>query len=317
MGAGRLALRELLELNLGFDPEYGAGLLTNHLSMCLIALDRLGAPPQRLKAFFESHTGSLVPLHDDGGRRAALLRRLRDQGRAPLLRERLAELAPGLAGAAFHGLIRLAYALEADLDAELAHALGYFEECRMTLEAPDVEPDADDPVALLEEVHALRLPRPAAPNIAIRMQAAFAIPAVAQAAGRLRVDAGTLERLAAAALRLYAGSDDFTALHAVTACHASRLLVPHVDATTLARCLWPALLAAYVSTGSPRLPDDAGLDRLRARGAPGWDEVAAAATRSDDDHVVKIGWSCRSEDAAYGDPLYRVVAWRAAERGSA
>lgn len=311
------SLRALLESNLRFAPEFQQGLLTNHLSMCLVALDRLGAPPARLREFFDAYRGPLEPLRDDAGRRETLLRRLAEVGRETLLRERLPQLVAGLGGAAFHGLIRLAYAIESDLDDELAHALAYFEEAQLPLQTAAAATDEADPLALLESLHALGQPRPQGANIALRMERAFATPEVARTAARLAFEPGTLARLAAAALLVYATSDDFTALHGVTASHAARVVAPYVDETLLARSLWLALAAAYVSTGSPRLPDRQARHALRTRSAPDWSDVAAAALRTNDDHVSKIVFSCRSEDAAYRDPLYRVVAWRAAERGRA
>ena len=182
---------------------------------------------------------------------------------------------------------------------------------------PSREGDEREPRLLLDELHRLRIPRPAAPNIALRMRAAAADPRGRTIASRLVIDDGTLPRLAAASLALYASTDDFTALHAVTACYAARALVPFVDIPTLVGNLWSALVAAYLSAGSPALLDEAGLEAMRCSAAPAWPEIARRATETDDDHVSKIVWSCLAEDRTYGDPLYRAVAWRVAERGSA
>src|SRR5580704_8006042 len=51
--------RGLLSQSTNFHPFYGDG-LSNHLPMALAALDRLGATPGRLNAFYAASVASLV-----------------------------------------------------------------------------------------------------------------------------------------------------------------------------------------------------------------------------------------------------------------
>ena len=141
------SLDELLAYNRTRDPEYD-GSLSNHLSMALGALAKLGATDARLTAFAERYETEPLrarsPLASPDfraslGTRAAFVAlaeqfeaACRERGRHALLGEVLPEVLPGLAGGAFHGLIRSAYALDAEDDAELAHGLAYF----VTVAAP-------------------------------------------------------------------------------------------------------------------------------------------------------------------------------------
>ena len=44
---------------------------------------------------------------------------------------------------------------------------------------------------------------------------------------------------------------------------------------------------------------------------PEWPAILESACEADDEHVIKIVYSCWAEDTAYNDPLYRAVAARA------
>jgi hypothetical protein len=48
----------------------------------------------------------------------------------------------------------------------------------------------------------------------------------------------------------------------------------------------------------------------RARPAPPWPELHAAARRSRDEHDISLTFSAWQEDTMYHDPLYRVAVAR-------
>ena len=121
-------LLALLEAGAGFDAEYAGG-LSNHRPMALLALARLGAPASRLEAFAQRYARRLQaapppqawpagePWDRRLGQRQAwpqyrdfFRQQLRRQGRPSLLRQVLPRLMQGCGAAAFHGLIRVAYA---------------------------------------------------------------------------------------------------------------------------------------------------------------------------------------------------------------
>lgn len=324
-------LKALLDQGAGHDAEYAGG-LSNHLPMALRALQALGAGDDRLHAFAQSYAVRLSPAPADEawpagdawpsrfGERAAwpAYRSLFAQwigweGGDAVLSQALPVLMPGCGAAAFHGLIRTAYAMSSAHAGELADGLAYWA-CRYLdlgpLPGPGDETDPDAVLAGLQRSFAKR--RFGAGLIFERMAAAAAAPGFGPQLARLRVDAATLPLLARCATALYAKSGDFTALHLVTSCHALRLLQPWLaDAPEALRCYWQAYAAAAAAAFAA-----SGIAGLADNDAPSseatWDEIRAAAAASDNEHVIKLAYSCLEEYAACGDDGCRLAAARAA-----
>ena len=328
-------LERLLDAELDFDPTTRSG-LSSHLPMALLALDRLAAPDDRLVVFFDDYATGLVPLRPEAGieldgttwtevlgRRSAAgdLRRYFEHVVAATdvdtaLREYLPALVPGIGSAAFHGVIRLAYAVESNNPRQVAAGLAYLASVYLRLaDAELTDGENDDPVALLADLRdhpQLGRRTFGAGNITVQMARVARTPEF-QDIGGVAIDARSLERIAFASVRLHASTNDFTALHAVTGTHATRVLLPYLDAADRARALrflFQAIAAAYLTIGSPPIETEADL----ARGpAPAWDSIVAAATASDDEHVIKLAYSARAERDQWGhDPLYRRSAAREA-----
>jgi hypothetical protein len=307
------ALHELLDAELAYDPVTVQD-FSDHLPMALVALDRLGASDARLAEFSERYASSLVPVRDD-------VQSVRDRyasdvdalGIDGAVRANLPRFVPGIGSAAFHGVIRLAYAIEARHAGQVAAALAYCDEVREPLSAAPPPAWGDDPVALLEAVRGdpvLAGRRFDAVSISDRMALVAAVPEFAASAGlRLRDD--SLARVAAAARALHACTGDFTALHAVTGTHAVRVVLPYLDVAQQALALryhFEAIAAAYLTMGTPRI---APVDTTHA---PAWDDLVATALASDDEHVVKLTYTAQAEARAHGDDAtYRWCAAREAE----
>lgn len=303
-------LAALLRDGARWDAEY-TGSLSNHLPMALVALQRLGASDQRLLEFasrysLRLHAAPPIETWDPGD---PWRERLGDPGAWPLYRDLFAQwqaaegplallqqavphLMPGCGAAAFHGLIRTAYAFESGQAGELADGLAYWA-CRwmdLGLTGPVSGPLQRDPTPLAAALAAL----PASPEnlIAHRMQAAVLTPEFDGIAARLALNEETLPRLARLAAQSYARSGNFTVLHLVTSAHALRLLLPFIDEPLPAlAAYWRAYAAGVVAS-----------QLLQGRVAPmrPWPELAAAACASDDDHLVKLVDACRQEQAAHG-----------------
>ena len=317
-------LHRLLDANLRLPPEY-RDQLTNHLPMALQALHAMGASEQRLDDFFAVYAQRFVGLEavpdaspvadwcalrgtSDGfaALRATFVRALAGKGRDTVLREALPHLLPGVAAAAFHGLIRTAHAIEAGHDGELAAALAYWAWRWQALALPPIQ-------APLEfDEWANELTAQAAdwtcegPLISIRMGIAAASAPYRALAGRLAASHDLLPRLADFAARRYALTANFTVLHLVTGVRAFRVVSPWLDDVAAAKLLLVhAFTAAYLAArvdlrAEPILPP-----------ALTWPEVIAAATASDDDHLVKLVHACREEQAAYGNAATLAAARRA------
>lgn len=331
MAAPRISpLNRLLDEGATRAPEYRAD-LSSHLPMALIALDRLGADARRLRAFAATYVRdkSLAlaappapwPAGDPWQGRfgdiaawPAYRRLFRDwiayESGVGMLAQVLPALMRGCGGAAFHGLIRSAYALEARHADELADALAYWA-CRwMDLGEPGPGGAAGDPATVLK---ALALPATKEPLIALRMQAAARRRGFAAAANALRIDDRTLARIARLAARLYARSGNFTVLHLVTSTHALRVLLPFVaEPQAAVAAYWRAVVAGVVAS---RL-DLATLGRAPAPRP--WSELVAAAIASDDDHLIKLVDACRQEQQAHGGaPDWQRAATRVVLQGAA
>lgn len=94
------------------------------------------------------------------------------------------------------------------------------------------------------------------------------------------------EQLAAAALRVCAATNDFTALHAVTGLAAVRSLRPWIEDSRLAtRYAFQALVAAYLSRGAPPLWSRDHYDEVAASAPRDVAEVRRRAAASDDARV--------------------------------
>ena len=314
-----MTLTDLLDEGAGFDAEYGGG-LSNHRPMALLALARLGASDARLTAFAHAYTQRLQPAPPPArwpagdawaarlGQRDAwpayrdlFLHWLLTEDAGAVLQQALPRLMQGCGAAAFHGLIRTAYALQSGLGQELADALAYWA-CRWTdLGSSQAVGAVDDAEAVLRQ---LRRVQSDSDRIGQRMKAAAAAPHFQHTVARLRISDHTLPQLAALAAKAHAATGNFTAVHLLTSAHAMRLLLPYLDEPVPAlQAYWCAFAAAVCAAG------------LQASQVPPplpWPLLVAAALQSDDDHLIKLVDSCREEQTFYGGaPLWQQAATRA------
>ena len=334
VGGSSAGLSTLLDEELAYDATTRTR-LSNHLPMALVALHGLGADDDRLAAFAASYRGRLAPVHDVealgsfdewraargrhgayGPARAYLGARVDADGLDATLRRHLPHLVDGVSGAAFHGVIRLAYALESESGPRVAAGLAYLTEQHQPLGPRGVAaPVTDDPVVALARLRAdaeLRgVADTAEGNIGERMAAVARHPGFAGVADWLEVTPTTAHELTGAALALYAATDDFIALHGLTGSHALTVVAPYADDPgELAAWWFQALAAAYVTIGSPALDDPHGAIAHWLETPSSWDSIASAAAGSDDEHVVKLAYTARELDARHHDPMYRAVAAR-------
>jgi hypothetical protein len=323
-------LHRLLDDSLALGPEYEAG-MASHLPMALAALDGLGANEARMRAFYASYatrlaqapTGPSPVAADDASSSWRALRgridgyaRLRGHfatalardGRDAVLRTALPSLIDGAAGAAFHGPIRVAHAVESVHDGELAAALAYCA-ARWT-PLPEPSPSAErftDALAWLDAIDAHQRRsapgwRSTAPLINQRMQGAVRTVAWRELAGALAPvdgDVGALlASLAKAAAARYAVTRNFTVLHMATASRAAQVLAPWLPTDPAAWApLLHAVAAASISARAVQRPRR-GPDDL------GWDDVRRAACASTDDHVVKLVHAMAMQNARSPDPVW-------------
>ena len=312
---------QLLEAGSRYHVHYGDR-LANHLPMVLIALDKLAAAPAQLRHAFDRSTPQLqlrpgTPVDDitdiaecrnrDDLFPSALRyyeQQLKHLGIAKCLQQELPKLLPSIATAAFHGLIRTAYGIDARHLEEIAMGLTYWnlDYHELASSTKQVPQPADELIALVAE----KFPDvPLAPgNIADHMESVTRQPGWMETPIQPKLLG--LEDIAQVAINAYLGTKNFTLLHGVTGCHALRLILPYcANQERALRYFWQGLVIAYLSTGpktiKPAVSEEI-KDIARRQG-----EIREKALHSDDDHVIKLAYSALEEFHYYGDRKYLQV----------
>jgi hypothetical protein len=335
VGRSEAELGRLLDEGRRFSAEFPF-YLANHLPMILVALHRMGASDERLGEYFVRYRDAnrLQPLpaavapiaqadwtlaRGDRAREADTIKFFRGEaerlGSGGVVGAYLPTLLPGLAASATHGLMRLAYGVMREDDAEIATALGYWAATYLELgAATGAEPTTDDPIEVLLRMRGIESYRHVETERDLLwhfMRAIAAKPEFKPVVDSLAIGPGTFQRVRQASLALYAGTMDFCALHALTGCHWLRLLRPATPDFDLAlRYFWQAIATLYPKIGFPDLPSAEMLEEWRRLPCPDWPEIEAAAIACDDEHDLSLTFSAREEWKAYGDRLYQVVAAR-------
>ncbi|MFC6633065.1 questin oxidase family protein [Microbulbifer taiwanensis] len=310
---------ELLEAASRYHVRYGDR-LANHLPMVLIALDKMGASHEQMRHAFDRSIPHLerprLQPPDPNISIAACRNReelfpsalryyetqIKQHGIAECLRRELPPLLPAIASAAFHPLIRTAYGIDARHQQEVACGLAYWNLEYHTLPASEKRTSAHASEILPQLAERFPLISLAPGNIADHMQS------VTQQRGwmdtPIQPEQLGLEDIAKVAINAYRGTGDFTLLHGVTGCHALRLLLPYCPEPEIAlRYFWTGLTVAFLSTG----PKSIVATEINGSGAT-WREIRKSACDSDDDHVIKLAYSCSQEYSFYGWPDYQQAA---------
>jgi hypothetical protein len=304
----RPATRALIEQAHRHSAFY-RGFLANHLPMGLVALDAMGATDGDLLRFTRAYEQQLEALGDGERQKVdAFEARITKQGLAAVVASLAPDLMPGIGSAAFHGAIRLAYAVESGIPREQAHAFAYWTMALEPLPATANPSGREAPLEVLRAIardpaHAGK--RPAGRSIAVRMDTAARDPAFAIFVARLDPAWLRLDALAAALIRAYVATGDFTLLHGVTGCHAFSQLAPLLpDAKVATLHLWNAIVAAYMSSGSPAIEGS----RLAGSDTLDWPAIHEHAVACEDEHDVKLAYSCWREWQVTSDDIYRRAA---------
>ena len=324
-----------------------AGLFTvegfsTHLPMALGALLGLGAPAEVLHRFAAGYVTrlppapprSLTPVNTgreahaafgQSGRYADLLAffsaEIERDGALRVQAEWLDELLQSPASTAFHSLIRLAYGRRFDHPGEIASGLADLASQRRLLAPPEGDglPITD---ALTQLLAARTLVETdwQQPPISQRLREVAASHEFKRACAPLVMSATdvptVLDALCGASIDKYLSGMSFTALHLVTACHALRIVLPALgDAPAALRAFWPAWAAAWVvarvvACGTPAQRGAGEVEKTAAEAAVDWPALVARTLGSDDDHVIKMVFTCKEEHERSGDLRYPRAAAR-------
>jgi hypothetical protein len=240
-----------------------------------------------------------------------------DRGSAEVVSTVFPRVAGGVAAAAFHGLIRLAYGIEADHAGEIAGGLATL--CSryvdLGVQVDRAPPNISVEAALVRIAEALGGTVFAADSIMGKMRAAAADPRFKAAFSCPPIRQALLEDVARASITLYwraintledRNFNFLTILHMVTAGHAARVVFgrfPQLASIDAIGDLWLASSAAYAAAGAPPLTEYPLPSEI-----PPWDRIFADAVDNNDDHVIKMTYTCHAECARYGSRLHHAAA---------
>ncbi|MBW8186239.1 questin oxidase family protein [Shewanella nanhaiensis] len=314
----------LLEKSGHYHPLYGDGLAT-HLPMVLTALDLLNASSIKLQHTFDEsikgleEIGSLESVISVNGIDSNLgnsesfrsyltyfKSELEQCGTQAVLKKSLPILISGVAASAFHGLIRLAYAIEANCQSEMAIALAYWSAEYQSFELNE-ETTNESLESILTKLSPLGENHKFSPGLIVDRMSEIGI--LLKRNGSVTqpniIDISTLREFTIKSFYL---SDDFTLLHTVTGCHALSIVLPYLeDKQTALRELWKAIVVAYLSTGL-RYQDK---EITTVENNINFSPIIEKALKSEDSHAIKLVYTCLCEYKNWNDPLYFTVSKRA------
>ncbi len=292
----------------------------------LLALARLGADDAALTDMAAQQDAGLQPAPDvapwpagdpwtDGLGKSQAWAPYRDlmgqwlfyEDAGDVLRQTLPRLLQGCAGRGFAGLIRSAYAVQAQHRQELVDALAFWASSHLALApAPVVRPAAQasaDPEPALRRLHAATV---SGRGVDKALQALACETAFEQAVAMLVPDGSMVRRLSALAAQAYAASGTPLAAQLLISTQAMDVLLPFVDEDALAdarRDYWRAF-AALVCVAGLR---DAPPPEPRS-----WRAILLRVRECRDPRAVCLVDSCRTLEKSCGtDPVWRQAATRA------
>ena len=318
--------------------------MANHCPMALCALAGMGAQPARLQEFFDKWEGRFAlaakpaakpvnretwPLSLGDASAFTALRGYFEEwiwsaGVDAVLEQVLSKIPFAPASGAFHAVIRLGYGLEADHVGEIAAGLAALVSGNLHIDMGSRQrlPAASVQQGLAALSRAMGGTIFTGDWIVVRLRAVGANPSfyATVPSAPAQPQQQLLDDMAQAAIALYWQTNNFTALHMVTGLHAARRVLASLPAALVQRLLpdlWIAFCAAYVSTGAPplaashvTLPEE----DILPDSADTWHDLFTTAIASDDDHVIKLVYTCYCENLRAPSPLYLAAAARRAGR---
>lgn len=300
-----------------YAPEYPPDGNSDHLPMAWLALAGLGASEDVQARFTETYLPRLAPLPPSSALAArieTLTERIRREGTAAVLGERLPQFISGWYREAYHPLLRLAYGVEFDVPREVAAGLAYMERTgaseRLAALARAARPaPGRDAIDVFRDAckgaGRAGVPRAAGDDFTARAEAVLAGDWIESLAVEVEDD---LRQFSLAALGAFSATHDFFALHLVTASHAFRVVSPWTGPQGTA-VFNLGLLTGYLAIGGPAFdPVPAGPEV-----PPGRRELLDAAadlTRNDPEHRIKLAYACWRHAGHWNEPAYLATALR-------
>lgn len=328
-----VVLKDLLDKNREFALN-GKG-TTNHCPMALSALAGMGAGDRRLQEFFahwrDVYALPALPLNETIryqdfqaylGKREyfadlqfCFISRIAERGAKEVINQVFALVPFAPATTAFHALIRLAHGLQTEHAGEIAAGLAALVATNFDIKIEMSVRQPAGSVAAGFQSLSQNMRGKAYPGrmIVEKMRSVVSDEQFLDSLPGMPVTESLLDELALWAISAYGQTRDFTILHIITGVNAARQVLPYLEPETVAsrlQDLWIALCAAYVSVGAPAVIDATMYEkRMRAkyRQLSSWSELFARAIESNDDHIIKLTYTCALEISLRPNLLYQMV----------
>ncbi len=330
-------LIRLLDANAGF--ALGGRGTTNHCPMALCALAAMGASSERLQAFFDqwqrlysvaapierievtsaSWPGLLGSAAAFPSLRDFFSQRIVRSSADAVLAEVLTKIPFAPATGAFHAVIRLAYGLEAHHPGEIASGLAALVSENLSIGPQAVQREPATSVESGLERISTKFQGKVFPKrsfITAQLREVASDQDFQSALQGAPVAQELFDSLAQVAIALYWQKPDFTTLHMVTGMDAVRRVaerLPSAMRDALRRDTWSAFCATYVAIGTPAIdPARSAVASLTTEqpSLPAWETLLARAIDSDDDHVIKMTYTCWRANSDAQGIVYRAAATR-------
>ncbi len=320
-------LKELIAKNQTFSAEYHQG-FSNHASMALIALHELGADEEKLNTFFDEYKSVLEPkpatkikitddnYHDILGKNGVIsdyteffLEKLPGKNRDEILREYLNELTLGIPTAAFHPIIRMAYGLIINNNTEIMIGLAYlasqYHPLSKKLNTNSGEKNISQILETITQQNKPHILEYEQGFLTGRLQLAVNNYDIDDRCNQLKVTENTLADIAHHIANLYLLKPNILTLHLVTGCHALRKLLPYFSEQCLPlKTLLHAFIAAFIIEQKPDLTTN----DVDESSLPSWNIIIENSLHQQDEHIIKLTFSCYEESQYYRDSIYQIIA---------
>jgi hypothetical protein len=273
--------------------------------MAALAMRGLGASSENSVTYLRNYSTKLASAEDDYLQlRAEYLEQIDARGSDAVLDHHLPDLISGWVKDAFHPLIRIAFGYEWQIPTEIAAGLAYLRLCgadeRIASAAGLSVLSAADSDALFSI--AAQLP-PAAADRATFTSKVQSIVQSAEFEQAAFTVADNVRHVSRSALEVFDQTHDFFALHLVTGAHAFRVLYAFAGPTRDAIFNLGLVAACAAAEAEDRQATET-LEVSRTDDPTDWSTLLRLDGEPEDEHRIKLAYSCMRQAEFFNDPLY-------------
>lgn len=303
-------------MNTHYSPIHH-GELTNHLPMYQHAMTTLGVADETINLRTETyvartelkdlskHGVEMLPLEEAYLSEVEFYKeQLANKSIEVVIKDFLKDKSDTMASALFHGMIRLAFAIEKNDLEEIARALSYFHVVAKPMDFDMDRPYTDNPTQAWNNLMASRMATDVSFDYSTIMLNTLQVvddSGLKEKISQLVVNEDTEKRIGYIIARWYMKTRDFYVLHLMTGYYALLQLKPFInDFDEWLNKYWQmAQVISLITT--ERLP-------IIEMSVNPWDDIIEEARAMTDVHDVKLFYACKGLDALFSLKIYNKVA---------